>query len=71
MAPNGGRSAISSGLELQEAHDILLADEVDGSRSGGGVIFRCGVVVVYDLLRISQNEIISGPSSIAPFSRIP
>src|SRR6267154_62388 len=47
---------------------LIEVDELD--ETGGGVLLQGGGTM-YDLLQLSQKEIKSAPSSIAPFNLIP
>lgn len=80
MALDDGSCATVGLSELPDQVDHTLddeamgamteADELQGASSTGGVTHRRGGAT-YDLLRMSQNEANSGPSSITPLSLIP
>lgn len=67
---------ISSGLMLQDVHGTLESvwvevDEVERTRSGGGVVHLRSGDVKYNLLCKSLNDIKSDVPSITPFNLIP
>jgi hypothetical protein len=56
-------------LELRFVLDGTMGSDGGGADGGGVLLRHCDVR--YDFLHMSQKEIMSDPSSIAPFNLIP